>query len=81
MGILSQPETLRGREFTAALNLRKIPKVLLHEPLDGGLRPTTVIDLAAEIGYGDAFAPYDKRLEIITDVIVPAFVKTRAELS
>jgi len=27
------------------------PKVLLHDHLDGGLRPTTVIDLAQEYGY------------------------------
>ncbi|MGZ6269745.1 MAG: adenosine deaminase [Candidatus Limnocylindrales bacterium] len=27
------------------------PKVLLHDHLDGGLRPATVADLAAEIGY------------------------------
>ena len=27
------------------------PKVLLHDHLDGGLRPQTVIDLAAETGY------------------------------
>src|ERR1700761_9849893 len=28
-----------------------MPKVLLHDHLDGGLRPRTVIDLAAETGY------------------------------
>ena len=31
--------------------LRKAPKVLLHDHLDGGLRPRTVIDLASEFGY------------------------------
>lgn len=31
--------------------LRKLPKVLLHEHLDGVLRPQTVIELAREIGY------------------------------
>jgi adenosine deaminase len=31
--------------------LRRAPKVLLHDHLDGGLRPTTVIELAAETGY------------------------------
>jgi adenosine deaminase len=31
--------------------LQKVPKVLLHDHLDGGLRPRTVIDLAKEIGY------------------------------
>jgi adenosine deaminase len=29
------------------------PKVLLHDHLDGGLRPQTVLDLAAESGYAD----------------------------
>ena len=27
------------------------PKVLLHDHLDGGLRPRTVVDLASEFGY------------------------------
>jgi adenosine deaminase len=31
--------------------IKRAPKVLLHDHLDGGLRPTTVIDLAAEYGY------------------------------
>ena len=31
--------------------IRRAPKVLLHDHLDGGLRPQTVIDLAAESGY------------------------------
>ena len=31
--------------------LRSLPKVLLHEHLDGVLRPQTVIDLAKEAGY------------------------------
>ena len=29
------------------------PKVLLHDHLDGGLRPQTVLDLAADSGYSD----------------------------
>jgi adenosine deaminase len=33
--------------------LRSAPKVLLHDHLDGGLRPATVIDLARETGYAD----------------------------
>ena len=32
-------------------SITKLPKVSLHDHLDGGLRPQTVIDLAAEIGY------------------------------
>ena len=31
--------------------LRRAPKVLLHDHLDGGLRPATVIELARETGY------------------------------
>ena len=31
--------------------IRAMPKVLLHDHLDGGLRPQTVIDLADEAGY------------------------------
>lgn len=31
--------------------IRRIPKVLLHDHLDGGVRPATVIDLAKEQGY------------------------------
>ncbi len=33
--------------------LQKIPKVLLHEHLDGGLRPATVIELAQQSGYNE----------------------------
>lgn len=31
--------------------LRSLPKVLLHDHLDGGLRPQTVIELAKDMGY------------------------------
>ncbi|HET8971108.1 MAG TPA: adenosine deaminase [Candidatus Nanopelagicales bacterium] len=31
--------------------VRRAPKALLHDHLDGGLRPATVIELAAEAGY------------------------------
>ncbi len=31
--------------------IRKAPKVLLHDHLDGGLRPETIIELAKEINY------------------------------
>ncbi len=33
--------------------LARAPKALLHDHLDGGLRPQTVIELAREYGYGD----------------------------
>ena len=32
--------------------VREAPKALLHDHLDGGLRPQTIVDLAAEHGYG-----------------------------
>jgi adenosine deaminase len=32
-------------------DVRRAPKVLLHDHLDGGLRPQTVIDLAADCGH------------------------------
>jgi adenosine deaminase len=51
MSILAQPKVLRGKSLTEAIDIRSLPKVLLHEHLDGGLRPATVIDLAAESGY------------------------------
>lgn len=31
--------------------IRRAPKVLLHDHLDGGLRPGTVVDLARDSGY------------------------------
>src|SRR5689334_18045251 len=33
--------------------IRAVPKVLLHDHLDGGLRPQTVLDLARDTGYAD----------------------------
>nr|WP_227462487.1 adenosine deaminase [Desertimonas flava] len=32
---------------------RRMPKALLHDHLDGGLRPATVVELASEFGYHD----------------------------
>ncbi len=31
----------------------RAPKVLLHDHLDGGVRPQTVLEIAEEIGYGE----------------------------
>jgi len=42
---------VRLAESAMPLDLRLLPKVLLHEHLDGGLRPKTVIDLALDVGY------------------------------
>jgi adenosine deaminase len=39
-------------EIPVPEQIRRAPKVLLHDHLDGGLRPATVVELAAETGYG-----------------------------
>ena len=31
--------------------IKRAPKVLLHDHLDGGLRPATILEIAKEIGY------------------------------
>jgi len=51
MKIYSEPKPLSGKALTAEIDIRSLPKVLLHEHLDGGLRPATVIELAKELGY------------------------------
>ncbi|MGZ6780473.1 MAG: adenosine deaminase, partial [Mycobacterium sp.] len=33
--------------------IQQAPKALLHDHLDGGLRPATVLELAAQTGYDD----------------------------
>ena len=39
-------------DFTPSLEqIKAIPKALLHDHLDGGLRPATIIEIAEEIGY------------------------------
>ncbi|MGW8381008.1 adenosine deaminase [Streptomyces sp. ODS28] len=44
-------------------HIRRAPKVLLHDHLDGGLRPGTIVELARESGY-DALPEHDAdRLE------------------
>jgi adenosine deaminase len=43
------------REFLTPAGLdaiRRAPKVVLHDHLDGGLRPATIVELADEHGYG-----------------------------
>jgi adenosine deaminase len=44
--------------------IRAVPKVLLHDHLDGGLRPQTVLELARQIGYQDL--PGDNVEELTT---------------
>ena len=42
--------------------MKSLPKVLLHDHLDGGLRPETIIEIAEEIGYKNL--PTDKPTEL-----------------
>lgn len=42
-----------GRQVPTAEQIRRAPKVLLHDHLDGGLRPGTVVDLAREVDYAN----------------------------
>ena len=44
--------------------IKRVPKVLLHDHLDGGLRPQTIIDIAQEIGY--TALPTHDALELAT---------------
>ena len=48
-GSVVSPMSLRPTIDT----IRQAPKVLLHDHLDGGLRPATVVELAHEHGYRD----------------------------
>jgi adenosine deaminase len=43
--------TVAVRSGLDIATIRRAPKVLLHDHMDGGLRPRTVIELAAEAGY------------------------------
>jgi adenosine deaminase len=50
-GWLDEPMPERaGRPLSREL-VARAPKVLLHDHLDGGLRPATVVELAAELGH------------------------------
>nr|WP_156442135.1 adenosine deaminase [Cellulomonas iranensis] len=40
-----------GPEQDLDATLRALPKVLLHDHLDGGVRPATVVELSAEVGH------------------------------
>ncbi|MCX5204631.1 adenosine deaminase [Streptomyces sp. NBC_00237] len=41
----------QGPNTPSAEQIRRAPKVLLHDHLDGGLRPATIVELAREAGY------------------------------
>src|SRR5919112_442248 len=44
-------EELSARGAATPEIVRRAPKVLLHDHLDGGLRPATVVELAREVGH------------------------------
>lgn len=48
---LSDSDLTCGEEAPTLAQIRRAPKVLLHDHLDGGLRPTTVVALARAQGY------------------------------
>jgi adenosine deaminase len=45
--------TLAGLNRPTITELQNTPKVVLHDHLDGGLRPQTLVELAGECGYRD----------------------------
>lgn len=45
------PAPLRGKRLLECIDVIGLPKVLLHEHLDGGVRPGTLVDLARSHGY------------------------------
>ncbi|MDO5738823.1 MAG: adenosine deaminase [Ornithinimicrobium sp.] len=47
----SSPPSPGVGDASSALDVAALPKVLLHDHLDGGLRPSTVLALAQEQGY------------------------------
>ncbi len=51
----SDPASDPASDVTAPVSelVRRAPKVLLHDHLDGGLRPQTILDIARETGYAD----------------------------
>lgn len=50
MSVTPTPSDDVASDGTAAL-VASLPKVLLHDHLDGGLRPATIVELAAQVGH------------------------------
>ena len=51
MGRLGDAKRSYHAAMLRAETIREAPKALLHDHLDGGLRPSTVVDLAREFHY------------------------------
>ncbi|CAM5262114.1 adenosine deaminase 1 [Streptomyces spiroverticillatus] len=48
---MTSQTTAQAPNTPSAEQIRRAPKVLLHDHLDGGLRPGTIVELAREVGY------------------------------
>ncbi|NVM99950.1 adenosine deaminase [Arthrobacter sp. SDTb3-6] len=48
---MTNPTEHQHPESQPAVGIKTLPKVSLHDHLDGGLRPATIIELAAEVGH------------------------------
>ena len=58
---LRTPSRCAGSHATERDLIRARPKVLLHDHLDGGLRPQTIIELADAVGYTELPEPRRRR--------------------
>jgi adenosine deaminase len=51
--IRAMPTSARSTDANLRDAVKRAPKVLLHDHLDGGLRPETILELAAAAGYSE----------------------------
>jgi adenosine deaminase len=54
------PTSLTDRDRLDDARLAALPKIVLHDHLDGGLRPSTIVELASEIGHELPFTDPDE---------------------
>ena len=53
----AREEGADAAELSLAEKIHQAPKALLHDHLDGGLRPQTILEIADEVGYAGLPAP------------------------
>lgn len=58
-GNTAQPREAEFEQAQLEELIEQLPKVVLHDHLDGGLRPETIIELAAECDYTDSLPATD----------------------